>query len=323
MVFFGYRICIYADKIGRITKISRTFIGLVLLSVVTSLPELAVAISAVKIGALDLALGDLFGSNLFNLTIVAIMLFIFVRQPKLLTFDSTHLISAGISILLIALAAVGIIFYNLFNPYISYSSIFLDVETVLILAVYVFGVYLIFRSEKGKAHKLSEPGSAERKNTLTVWLKFLVCAAILVGFAIYLSRLGDQIARIPVRGTALGGTFVGGLFIAITTSLPETAVALSALKLGFLDMALANIFGSNMFNMVIISIADLTLGRKVLLSSVAPLHLMTVFFVIISTALVTSGLVYRSRRKTPALAWDSVSILFVYVTANLVTFYLR
>ena len=357
MVFFGYRICIYADKIGRITKISRTFIGLILLSVVTSLPELAVAISAAKIGALDLALGDLFGSNLFNLTIVAIILFVFVRQPKLLTFDSTHLISAGITILLIALAAVGIIFYNLFNPYVSYSNIFLDVETVLILVIYVFGVYLIFHSEKGKAHRLSEPGPhsklqavttknlerggphsklqavttknlerggpAERKNTLTVWLKFLACAAILVGFAIYLSRLGDQIARIPVGGTALGGTFVGGLFIAVTTSLPEAAVALSALKLGFLDMALANIFGSNMFNMAIISIADLSLGRKVLLSSVAPLHLMTVFFVIISTVLVTSGLVYRSRRKTPALAWDSVSILFVYVTANLITFYLR
>ena len=88
-------------------------------------------------------------------------------------------------------------------------------------------------------------------------------------------------------------------------------------------MALGNIFGSNMFNMVIISIVDLALGRKILLSSVGSLHLLNALFVIISTALVTSGLVYRSRRKTPALAWDSVTIIFVYFAANFTMFYLR
>jgi len=144
-----------------------------------------------------------------------------------------------------------------------------------------------------------------------------------VSFAIYLSRLGNQIARIPVRGVALGGTFVGGLFIAIITSLPEVTVAISAVNLGFFDMALANIFGSNMFNMAIIPIVDLCLGRKLFLSSVASLQLMNALFVIISTVLVTSGLVYRSKRKTPALAWDSASIIFVYIAANLVNYILR
>ena len=323
VVFCGYRICIYADKIAQITKIGRTFIGLILLAVVTSLPELAVAISATKIQALDLALGDLFGSNLFNLTIIGVIFLCFIKEPKLLTFEPIHFMSAGFSLLLIALAAMGIIFYNFINPGVGYSSLLLGIETLLILVVYIFGTYLIFRSEKGKAKNSSRSEHSSRQGNLKIWLKFLMFSAILVTSAIYLSQLGDRISRIPVRGVALGGTFVGSLFIAVTTSLPELAVAISALRLGFLDMALGNIFGSNMFNMGIIAITDLVLGRKVILSCVSSVHLFTVFFVIICTALVLASLVYRSRRKIPGLAWDSASIILIFIIANLVNFYLR
>ncbi len=341
VVFSGYRLCIYAEKIAQITKIDRTFIGLILLAVVTSLPELAVAISATKIGALDLAVGDLFGSNLFNLTIVGIIWLVFMKRPKLLSFESTHFMSAGISILLIALAAMGIVFYNLVSAGAGYSNFLVDVESALILVIYIVGVYLVFYSEKGKVTQyaakpggrspslklrgtaLRSLGEGGRGQSARAWSKFLLYSIILVGSAIYLSGLGDRIARIPVGGVALGGTFVGSLFVAVTTSLPEMAVALSAVKLGFIDMALGDIFGSNMFNMAIISIADLCLGRRIILSAISGEHLFTVLFVLISTALVLASLVYRSKRKAPALAWDSVSILFVFVLANLVNYFLR
>ena len=323
VMFCGYKVCIYADKIAQTVKISRTFIGLMLLAVVTSLPELVVAVSATKIGALDLALGDLFGSNLFNLTIVGVIFLFFIKKPKLLNFDSIHFMSSGFSILLIALAAIGIVFYNFVNPNAGYSRILLDAGTALILLAYIFGAYLIFHSEKNKITDSPKNESSEKPNNRLVWLGFLFYSVILVGFAIYLSQLGDSISQMPFRGAALGGTFVGSLFMAVTTSLPELAVAISAVKLGFLDMALGNIFGSNMFNMLIISIADLSLGRKVILSCVSSMHLFTVFFVMISTGLVMASLVYRSRRKAPGLSWDSVSIIFVYFAANALNFFLR
>lgn len=322
VIFCGYRICIYAEKITQITKISRTFIGLILLSVVTSLPELAVAFSATKIGALDLAMGDLFGSNLFNLTIVGIVLLAFIKKPERLSLDTSHFMSASFSVLLITFAAMGIICYKLFFPYVDYSPILLNVETVLILITYIFAAYLIFRSEIGKTAPSSKR-SVGQGVLAKIWLKFLIYAIFLVGFAMYLSQLGDRIARIPIGGVALGGTFVGSLFLAVITSLPEASVAISAVKIGSLDMGLANIFGSNMFNMAIIPVADLCLGRKVILSSVSTLHLFTILFVIISTVIIMSGLAYRSKRKTPALAWDSAAIIFIYFAANLVNFYLR
>ncbi|MCQ9208227.1 MAG: hypothetical protein NG712_02485 [Omnitrophica bacterium] len=323
VVFAGYKICIYADKIAQIVKIGRTFIGLMLLAVVTSLPEMAVTISAVKIQALDLGLGDLFGSNLFNLTIVGIIFLAFIKKPKMVSFEPIHFISLSISAILITLASMGIVFYNFINPHVGYSKFLLDLWTVLILVIYLFGAYLIFRSEKSKTGALPEKDFSKSKGIAQTWLKFLAFSALLVGFAIYLARLGDIIAQIPVAGVALGGTFVGSLLIAITTSLPETAVAISAIRLGFLDMALGNIFGSNMFNMLIIPIMDLALGRKVILSCVSSVHLFTALFVLISTALVSVGLIYRSRRKIPGLAWDSFAILFVYFAANVVNFYLR
>lgn len=323
VVFFGYRICLSAEKIAQITKIGRSFIGLILLAIVTSLPELAVTISAVKIGALNLAVGDIFGSNLFNLTIVAVIFLYSIKQPKLLAFEPTHFISSSFSVLLIALSAMGIIFYNFVSPGAAYSRFLVDVETALILVVYCFGAYLLFHSAKAEVLGLPEDDVVKPGGTFQIWLKFLIYSGLLVGFAIYLSKLGNRIAQIPVGGVALGGTFVGGLFIAVTTSLPEMAVAISALKLGFLDMALGNIFGSNMFNILILSFMDLSLGRKIILSSVSSLHLFTIVFVIISTTLVMSGLTLRSRKKLPALAWDSAGILFVYFAANLVNFYLR
>lgn len=311
VVFCGFRLCVYADRIAQITKVGRTFIGLIVLAVITSLPEVSVTISAVKMGALDLALGDLFGSNLFNLTIIAIVLLIFIRKPKLLSFSSSHFISLGFSLLLLSLAAIGIIFSSISGA------------TALILIFYLFGAYIVFRSERQKVQNMPEGEVALKEGTFMIWVKFLVYSGILIVAAIYISGLGDQLSRISVGGVALGGTFIGSLLMAIATSLPEMAVAISAVRLGFFDMALGNIFGSNMFNMLIICFADATLGKESILSSVSQQHLFTIAFIVISSALVCAGLAYRTNRKVSGLAWDSVAVIFVYFTANLINFYLR
>lgn len=323
VVFSGSKLSRYGERIAEITKIGHTLVGLILLAIITSLPELSVAISATKLNALDLALGDLFGSNLFNITIVGILFFIFVKQPRQLNFQSTHFMSSGFSVLLIALAAMGITFYNFIRPQIAYSRFLLDVEPVLILAIYFFATYLIFKSEKTKAGGSHQVKTAKLQSGSKVWLQFFIFSVILVSSAIYLAKFGDEIARIPIGGVALGGTFVGSLFMAISTSLPEVVVAISAVRIGALDMALGNIFGSNMFNMLIIPITDLVLGRKVILSCASSVHLFTILFVVISSCIVMAGLVYRSRRKVSALAWDSASIVFIYFAANIVNFYLR
>ncbi len=188
--------------------------------------------------------------------------------------------------------------------------------------IYLIGIYVIFQREKSSP--ITHPEErVSSEQPAAIWVKSLLYCAALVVAAIYMSYLGNDIARIPVAGIALGGTFVGGLLIAVITSLPEVVVSLSAIKLGFWDMGLANIFGSNMFNMAIIPITDLALGKTPILSVVSGQHVLTAGFVILTTALVVLGLIYRTRRKAPALSWDTIGVLCIYLTANLINFYFR
>lgn len=320
VVCTGYVLCKYADKIARITGLGRTFVGLGLLAVVTSLPELVVSVSAAKIGAVDLVLGDLFGSNLFNLAIVGLIFLVFIKKPTKIKLEPDHFISSGFSLLFITLAAIGLVFYYAVSPGVAESKFLVSAETALILVIYAYGAYAIFRREKAKKEKID---AKVDETKLKIWLKFIGYSAILVCSAIFLAHLGVQVSRIPVKGVALGGTFVGSLFLAIATSLPELAVGISAIKMGYFDMALGNIFGSNMFNMAILGISDIVLGSTIILSSVSIIHLFTALFVIMCTALVMTSLVYRSQKETPGLAWDSVSIIFIYFAANMLIFYLR
>ncbi|MCK7514287.1 MAG: hypothetical protein MZV70_66565 [Desulfobacterales bacterium] len=69
--------------------------------------------------------------------------------------------------------------------------------------------------------------------------------------------------------TGLGQTFVGNIFVAIATSLPELTVSIAALRIGAVDMAVGNIFGSNLFNMLILAVQDIFYFKGPILSHVS------------------------------------------------------
>ena len=82
---------------------------------------------------------------------------------------------------------------------------------------------------------------------------YLLATGIIFGAAPSLARTADELARV----TGLGGTFVGTTLVAATTSLPEIVTTTAALRMGAVNLAIGNVFGSNTFNMVILSVADL------------------------------------------------------------------
>lgn len=89
---------------------NRSFVGSLFVAAVTTLPELAVTLSALRLGALDMAIGNLLGSNLFNVTIIAVD-DLFYRQGALLADVSTvHAVSAGSAVTMSGLAMVGLFF---------------------------------------------------------------------------------------------------------------------------------------------------------------------------------------------------------------------
>ncbi len=95
-----------ADSMGW----NRSFVGTLLVAASTSLPELAVTLSALRLRALDMAVGNLLGSNLFNAVIIAIDDLFYRHGPLLAHVSSLHAITAFSAVVMTALAMIGLFY---------------------------------------------------------------------------------------------------------------------------------------------------------------------------------------------------------------------
>lgn len=98
-----------ADALSQALGLSRSFVGTVFMALVTTLPEMAVTVSALRLGALDMAIGNLLGSNLFNLTILAIDDVAYTRGPLLADVSPAHAGSAATALMMTGLVIVGLV----------------------------------------------------------------------------------------------------------------------------------------------------------------------------------------------------------------------
>ena len=98
-----------ADGLATSMGLSRSFVGTVLMAVVTTLPEMAVTLGALRLGALDMAIGNLLGSNLFNVMILAVDDVFYVRGPLLADAASVHAGTAVAALVMTGLVIIGLV----------------------------------------------------------------------------------------------------------------------------------------------------------------------------------------------------------------------
>ncbi|KPJ53880.1 MAG: hypothetical protein AMJ37_01035, partial [Dehalococcoidia bacterium DG_18] len=136
-------------------------------------------------------------------------------------------------------------------------------------------------------------------------------ALAIIGAGTWLALIGDEIAA----GTGWGATFVGSLLLAVTTSLPELVVCIAALRIGATDMAIADVLGSNMFNMGIgVFCYDIFSRSGSIFSAASSSHVFTAAIVTLMTLIVITGLTFRLRRKTPLkISWYAIALIVVYL----------
>jgi cation:H+ antiporter len=107
-------------------------------------------------------------------------------------------------------------------------------------------------------------------------------------------------------------TSVGTLFVAAATALPELVVTVAALRLGATDMAIANLLGSNLFNVAILALDDLAFLRGPLLSGVSQTHPISAGCAVAMAGIVIFGLLYRPRtRLLRSVGWVSLGLFTV------------
>jgi len=100
----------FAEKLALQTGINQSFIGTLLVAGSTSLPELVVSVAAVRMGSIDLAIGNLLGSNLFNMFILAIDDLIYTDGPILLATNPNHALSALVTLIMTCVISISILF---------------------------------------------------------------------------------------------------------------------------------------------------------------------------------------------------------------------
>ncbi len=98
-----------ADRLAGELQLSRSFVGTILMAVVTTLPEMAVTLSALRLGALDMAIGNLLGSSLFNVMILAIDDLFYRRGPLLAAADPVHAATALTAMVMSGLVIIGLV----------------------------------------------------------------------------------------------------------------------------------------------------------------------------------------------------------------------
>jgi cation:H+ antiporter len=309
IVLAGSTLTRNAAVVAENTGIGTAWAGALMLPLATSLPELVTTLRAVVIDAPDLAVGNIFGSCLYNLALLAVIDLLEGRGALTSRINQGHIITASLSIITICLASIAML------GTVILPLGWIGVETLLIASVYLFGSRLIYRFEL-RTPPLAPvdkdlQGREKSGSTGRAVLKFIVAAGFIVFAGVTLTNAADQVAVI----TGLGHTFVGSIFLAISTSLPETVTTISAVRLGYLDMAVANVFGANFMNLFIIFLADIFYRPSPLLNAVSDSHLLSAIMVIFLSTAVIFGLVYRSDRKIGRIGYDTLLVLAGYLAA--------
>ena len=243
MLIVGFALLVWgADKfvagasaLARRLGVSPLLVGLTIVAFGTSAPELAVSLTAALQGANEIAVGNVVGSNLFNLLVVAGLSAVIcplVMDRTLLRRDWP--LSVGAAVLLLVFIA----------PDLKISRI----EGLILLAI--FAVVLFFQIRAA----LKNRNSLEAEEEEALMPPLMIGVNIVLGLACII--IGGQLAVNGATGIArmfgLSETLIGLTIVAIGTSLPELVTSLVAARKGQNEIAMGNVIGSNLFNILLI-----------------------------------------------------------------------
>lgn len=309
IIFAGAKLSALAEKLAGLLNISSSTIGLLLVSIITSLPELSTSLgAALKVGQPSLAAGNTLGSDLFNLMIIALCDLLF--RKKGLLRQTEHRITPLVHYLLMISAVI--LTLTLPNS-IALAGLHFNIGSLCIIALYLF---IFFGTHKSGGEHRSPAPPEDRSALGKTIAQFSIAAIVIIISGVVLAQLGDRIAE----QTGLEQSFVGTLFLALATSLPELTVSITAVKIGAFDLMIGNILGSNMFNVFVLAITDIAYRKDALHipETISPGLLMIAACAIGMTLI--AGVAIKQKKKARLIAWESVAMMTLYLTGLFVLY---
>jgi cation:H+ antiporter len=128
------------DELSMVTGLKASFVGSLFLAVCTSAPEIVVSISALRMGALDMAVGNVIGSNLFNMGVIVFVDDLFFAKGPVLSYASTdHIFTALVAMLMSCVVIIGLVYRPRFWP-----RIWVGVDTAGLAVLYAGAIYVLY-----------------------------------------------------------------------------------------------------------------------------------------------------------------------------------
>jgi len=251
VIYATSRLSYYVDELDKKTHISGAIIGGVLLATITSMPEFITSItSTVGLNTPGLAFGNVFGSNIFNITILAVADLIFFKQMffnKVKTQKTTNILVIIMYIVFLVpllLSTFTAVDYDTFT--FKFLLVF-NIISIIIVILYVLSIRSMNNDETEQSEEESKLSYKKIGAMFGLWALVVIASSYFV--TLVANDLGTELN--------LGASFAGAIFLGVATSLPEMTAVMTLMRLKNHEAALGNIVGSNVFNMTIISVVDI------------------------------------------------------------------
>lgn len=264
-------------------------VGLTIVAFGTSAPELLVSVDAAMAHQSGIAIGNVVGSNFFNILVILGITAIF--HPVLV---DKRLLKADIPLMILATILFVILFYD------GHLERWEGIVLLIGMGLYLFST-IYFGNRSAKKLKIELPKAPEKGNIyIDIGFLLLGLSLLVVG-----SRLlvigGVNIAKI----WGVSDAIIGLTIVSVGTSLPELATSIMAAIRGKSELAIGNAIGSNMFNI---------LGVAGVSSVIFPIHSLVIgnieFIFLIASALLLWPLAYTSGKL---IKWEGALLLAIYI----------
>ena len=319
--FSGARLAYLADMLADRFKLAKSLVGLLMLSLATSLPEVATTLSAAVSQAQELVLNNLFGGIALQTAILGVADFwargAITNYPR----KANHALEAT---LLVLLLAITLVITTLGETFVLFQ---VGPGSVVIALVYICTIWVLRRYD-GSSDWVpvdlpdldDRPQRTARDDGTTANQSLIVqaviaCLAILV-FGLLLVVFAERIAE----QSGLGTGFVGVTLLAAATSLPELTTTITAARLGAYTMAISNIFGSNLIMLVLVFPADVLYRGGPILQGASQTVSLALSFGIVVTSIYLVGLIVRRKPRVGVIGLDSALVIIAFL-GSLVAYY--
>lgn len=308
----GTRLAALVDRLATLTGIGQAFAGMLLLGGITSLPEIATVGTASWTGNPELAVSNLLGSAAANILLLAVADAVIGRDAltSVVATPST-LFQGTLGMMLLAAVAVVVTVGDV-------AVLGVGVGSTLLLAGCVAALWLSSGYERRHVwtavgrDREEERGEGEADtghgSLASVSVRTAAAGGLILVAGFFLSQTGDALAR----QTGLGTGLVGLVLVAFATSLPELSSIVSALRLRRYEMAVGDLFGTNLFNIALLFLADLAYEGEAVLSIGGAFEAVAALLALLMTGVFVLGLLERRDRTVLRMGYDSLAALLLY-----------